>query len=245
MNPIYKISELSTLKSTKLLPLICKICETIFYREVKEIRKVIKGHPRIKLKYCNLKCYDEAKKNKVLVKCGYCESEFYRWLSQIRKSKSGKSFCSQSCSAIYNNINKTHGTRRSKFEIWIGKHLSNLYPNIEIYYNNRTLIDSELDVCIPNLKLAFEFNGIFHYKPIYGESKFNNIQKNDKLKIKNCLKKGIELNIINISEIKRFTVKEGEKYFKNISKIIDNKLLGIKQDLNLHPPESQSGALSY
>ena len=80
-----------------------------------------------------------------------------------------------SCAATYNNKNKTHGTRRSKLECFIEKKLSELYPDLTIHYNQKDTINSELDIYIPSFKLAFELNGIFHYEPIYGEEKLNQI----------------------------------------------------------------------
>lgn len=40
-----------------------------------------------------------------VVSCHICGKEVYRSRSQLRRSKSGKYFCSKSCSAIYRNSN--------------------------------------------------------------------------------------------------------------------------------------------
>ena len=78
------------------------------------------------------------------------------------------------------------------------------YPNLEIHYNRKDAINSELDIYIPELELAFELNGIFHYEPIYGAEKLQQIQNNDDRKFQACLEKGISLCIIDTSSLKYF-----------------------------------------
>ena len=86
-------------------------------------------------------------------------------------------FCSRSCSATFNNKNKTYGTRRSKLEVFLEKELIKLYPDLLFHFNRKDTINSELDIYIPSLKLAFELNGIFHYEPIYGDNKLSPLDK--------------------------------------------------------------------
>lgn len=133
-------------------------------------------------------------------------------------------FCSKSCAGTYNNKNKTHGTRVSKLEIWLQGKLDELYPNLEIHYNRKDTINSELDIYIPSLKLAFELNGVFHYEPIFGENKLSQIQNNDDRKFQACLELGIELCIIDSSQFKNFKEERAKKYL-NIIITIMNKLL--------------------
>lgn len=71
--------------------------------------------------------------------------------------------------------------------------------------------------------MAIEFNGIHHYKPIYGQSKLERIQKNDRQKIKSCQEKNIELYIYDISSIKCFTPKKGISYLEEITDLIYEK----------------------
>ena len=110
-----------------------------------------------------------------------------------------------SCAGTYNNTHKTHGTRRSKLEVWIEEQLTKLYPNLEIHFNQKDTINSELDIYIPSMKIAFELNGIFHYEPIFGEDQLNKIQNNDHRKFAACHEAGISLCVIDTS---------GQKYFK-------------------------------
>lgn len=176
---------------------------------------------RINCIYCCNKC--KYKHCKVKVRCTGCNKEIIKRKTEIKKSKSGNSFCSRSCSTTYNNKNKTNGTRRSKLEKYIEEQLTILYPNLEIIFNDKETISSELDIYIPSLKLAFELNGIFHYEPIYGEDKLNQIQNNDERKFQLCLKHGIELCIIDTSNQKYFKPKTSNKYLDIIIRIIKIK----------------------
>jgi hypothetical protein len=71
------------------------------------------------------------------------------------------------------------------------------------------------------MNLAFEINGIFHYKPIYGENKLKLTQLNDQKKIDACIKKRISLIVIDISSINHFNRKVGDPVVNYIIKIIE------------------------
>lgn len=141
----------------------------------------------------------------------------------FNKNKSKKFFCNSSCAASYNNRNKKFGIRRSKLEIWIEEELKKEY-SFEIIFNGKETINSELDIYIPSLSLAFELNGIFHYEPIYGEDKLKNIKNNDDRKFQACLEKNIELCIIDTSSAKVFKPERDRKYLDIVKKIINNKI---------------------
>lgn len=102
--------------------------------------------------------------------------------------------------------------------------LTKIYLNIQIDYNKKSAINSELDIYIPSLKLAIELNGIFHYKPIYGEKKFNQIKANDLIKKQECIKNNITLIIIDMSNYKLFKIKTAEPYLKIIQCLIGGLL---------------------
>lgn len=57
-------------------------------------------------------------------------------------------------------------------------------------YTNRTL---ELDMYNKELRLAFEYNGIQHYEPIYGQKRFNVSKRNDEEKNKLCIENNVRL----------------------------------------------------
>lgn len=75
----------------------------------------------------------------------------------------------------------------------------------------------EADIAIPELKLAIEWNGIVHFKPIYGRSKLARIRQKDAEKQKIANDKDINLIIIPDLVSTKSKVQEA---FVEISKII-------------------------
>jgi len=116
--------------------------------------------------------------------------------SEVKKSKSGNHFCSQSCAATHNNKLK-RASRRSKIEAKFCNLLIEAFPNLDILPNDKTMLDGlEADIVIPSLKLAIEWNGIVHFKPIYGQTKLDKIQNIDAKKLKIASNKNINLIVI-------------------------------------------------
>lgn len=204
--------------------LTCCVCEKEF--NVSNRQFVVKKS-RLKTQnqniYCSRHCSNEGsgRKPRVFVNCSSCGMSFDKLQSQIKKTKNN--FCSQSCAGTYSNANRTHGYRRSKLEVWLELELASLFPDLEFLFNKKETIQSELDIYIPELKLAFELNGIFHYEPIYGEDKLSKIQSNDNRKFQACLEKGIELCIIDTSGQKYFKPASSQKYLDIICQIIKIK----------------------
>lgn len=214
--------EFNNAKSKTKLSLKCEYCFKTFQREKKCIKYAL-NNPMKSPNFCSNKCKCNANITKQLVKCANCETEFLKRLSNIRSNKND--FCSLSCSASYNNKHKTSGNRRSKLEKYIEEHLTILLPNIEICYNKKDAIGSELDIYIPSLQLAFELNGIFHYEPIFGNKKLNQIVNGDVSKYNECIKHNIDLCIIDTSQQKYFKESTSIQYFTIISNIIKERLL--------------------
>jgi len=243
MKPLFDIKKLEQFSPHEKLPLECECCKNIFYSIKKEVKKVLNNHPTVKLKNCSLKCRNTLQRKTIITNCCVCNKNIIKLPKDIRKSKSGNIFCSRSCAAIYNNTHKTTGIRISKLELWLQTKLTEQYPNLEIHYNRKDTINSELDIYIPSLKLAFELNGIFHYEPIYGEDKLNQIQNNDNRKFQACLEQGIELCIIDTSQQKYFKENTSKKYFNIITKIISKNVkikLGCKDGTDPSSQDSQS-----
>jgi hypothetical protein len=162
-------------------------------------------------------------KKKQEVNCRNCNKQFEKTLNQIKKTLNH--FCCQSCSTTYNNKHKIIGNKRSKLEIWLEEQLTQLYPNINIHFNRKDAIGSELDIYIPSLNLAIELNGIFHYEPRYGTNKLGQIQNNDKSKSLACHEAKIDLCIIDTSKQKYVKPSTSQKYLDIIINIINERLL--------------------
>jgi len=202
----------------------CSVCNIEYQRYNSWYSSNLKNNPNKKW-YCSKKCEGKDKFVKVNVECKNCNKSFLKLPNQIKKSPNH--FCSRSCAATFNNQNKTHGTRRSKLEKWLEEKLSNIYPTLEIHYNKKDTINSELDIYIPSLKLAFELNGIFHYESIYGEEKLKQIKNNDNRKFQACLERGIELCIIDVSKLSYFKPDNAKKYLNIILEILNFKMVRV------------------
>jgi len=233
MKPLFTEEEFNNAKSEDKLPCECYYCKKQFFPYKKAIKHELKSNSGW-IKFCSIACHNRYKFGEsVLTKCSNCNKHIYKDPSQIKKSKTGNIFCSKSCAATYNNKHKIHGTRRSKLEIYLEKQLTLLYPSLEILYNNKETINSELDIYIPSFKLAFELNGIFHYEPIFGDEKLGKIQNNDERKFQACLENQIELVLIDVSSLGYFKPKNADKYLNIIINIINKKLGNSLQNLFL------------
>jgi hypothetical protein len=223
MKTLYTQEDFNSAKSQDKLPCECYQCNNIFYITKHRIFQSLNPNTRGKSKFCSLECKQKHSIKKQIVNCKNCNIEFEKSQSEIIKSTNH--FCSNSCSATYNNKNKTTGYRRSKLEIWLEEELTNLYPKLLIEYNNKTAIGSELDIYIPSLNLAIELNGIFHYEPIYGIDKLNQIKHNDKSKSLSCHEFKIDLCIIDTSQQKYVKPSTSKKYLDIITNIIKERII--------------------
>lgn len=222
MKPLYTKEQFKNSKSKDKLPCECYNCKNVFYTRKNLIKQNLDGNDKFNSnRFCSIKCSSEYRKTLQKLTCLNCNKEFEKILSQIKKSKNH--FCSHSCSATYNNVHKTHGTRRSKLEKYLKEKLPNLYPNLHIDFNKKDAINSELDIYIPSLKLAFELNGIFHYEPIFGDEKLNQTQNNDQRKFQACAEQNISLCIIDVSKQKYFKESTSQEFLNIIIDIINNK----------------------
>lgn len=226
--PLYTEQEFNIATGNDLLPCKCTICDSIFHKRKRVIQRISKSYANGNGKYCSPKCSGSNLSTLKTVECKQCKKVFQKRPSQITSN----SFCSQSCSATYNNTHKTHGTRRSKLEVWLEQQLLSLYPSLEFHFARKDAINSELDIYIPSLKLAFELNGIFHYEPIYGPEKLAQIQNNDDRKYQACIEHGIELCLVDVSSFIKFKPQGALKYLVGIQGIIDQKLLSCTDGRN-------------
>lgn len=219
MKPLYTPEEFKLAKSQDLLPIECYHCEKTFYLKKCEINRILLPNQPRQGNYCSKKCQSISQTTIKDVICNNCGIVFKKQINQIKKSSNH--FCSRSCAAKYNNTHKTKGNRRSKLEEYLEAELIKIYPNLEIHFNRKNTINSELDIYIPSLKLAFELNGIFHYEPIFGKNKLNQTTNNDNRKFQACLERGIELCIIDTSQQNYFKIETSQKYLNIICDVIN------------------------
>jgi hypothetical protein len=222
MIPLFTQEEYdSSLVSDKLM-CQCYYCGSPFKTTKREITYTIKGTKNT-AQFCSKKCQGANTRTKIQVNCANCNIKIEKIPAEIKKSKSNNHFCSKSCATTFNNKHKSTGTRRSKLEIYLEQQLPILYPNLEFHFNRKDAIDSELDIYIPSLSLAFELNGIFHYEPIYGSKKLDQIKNNDISKSKACIDNQIDLCIIDTSQFKHFKPLKAQKYVDIIVNIINQR----------------------
>lgn len=206
--------------------ILCYRCKKPFYKKTHLIKWHLNKNPNYNF-FCSHSCNSGFPPKKVT--CKNCNKEFFKQNCALNTKNN---FCTKSCSATYNNTHKLFGIRRSKLEIWLEDSLTKLYPKLRIHFNRKDTINSELDIYVPKLKLAFELNGIFHYEPIHGNDLLKKIKNNDNRKFQACLEKKIELCVIDTSGLMYFKEDKAKKYLDIITNII-NKKMGRGQDLNL------------
>ena len=206
-------------KHKDLVEIKCDCCFKIFPRIKKNLFKNNTLFSTIHL--CSKDCKQRFHNTWSLVECTHCRRSFSKRNTEIKNSKNN--FCTHTCSATYTNTHKSTGIKRSKLEIYLEHTLQKRYPTIDFLFNNKEAINSELDIYIPSLRIAFELNGIFHYEPIYGQEKLEQIKNNDTRKFQACLEQNIELCIIDVSHQNVFTKKSSEQFLTIICDIIDIK----------------------
>jgi hypothetical protein len=187
--------------------------------------KIFKSFHTYNKTFCNDKCKISYNRSFTVKEysCKVCNKLFTGYVKKTPK------FCGHSCAATHSNSHKTKGCRRSKLEMYLENTLIGLYPDIKFKFNCKKEINSELDIYIPELKLAFELNGIFHYEPIYGTDTLSKIQNNDNRKFQACLENNIELCIIDTSKQSYFKESTSKIYLDIIKQIIDNKIIHLSK----------------
>lgn len=202
---------------------ICGRCGKQCNIKVNTARKAIKNKTAL---YCSYYCAIEARSDKTFMtdQCGNCNKTVIRKCKEHRKSKSGKIFCNRSCSTTYRNKNKSFGIRRSKLECFLEHQIRAKWSDLLLDCNSKNAIGSELDFYFPELKVAIEINGIFHYEPIYGKDKLAQIKNNDDQKLYTCKSKGIKLYIIDSSSCSDMTKKNKDKFWNIIEQLLSSIL---------------------
>lgn len=230
MKLLISLDELDKMSSRQMCLLECECCNRPFMKNKHLVQAALKGNGR--LRFCSIRCRGNSQITIVQCRCRQCNERFGKRASEAKKGPNH--FCSSSCAATFNNTHKTKGTRRSKLEVWLEQELTKEYPLLEIHYMRKDAIDSELDIYVPSLGLAFELNGIFHYEPIYGQEKLIQIQNNDTRKYQACLERGIEICVIDSSGLKYFKADRAQRYLDIVTKLIDSKMVVLPRAAHGH-----------
>lgn len=128
----------------------------------------------------------------------------HTWEASITSRSRGRG-----CPMCSSSLNK------SKAEIEILEYISNKYSG-DVESNTRSIIKGELDIYIPDLSMAIEYNGIYYHSEAFRDSRYH------KNKVKACEEKGIQL--ISIWE-------DEYNYRKDIVlRMLDHKLNVSSQD---------------
>lgn len=221
MKPKFTQDEFNSAKPNDKLSCECYQCNKIFTKTRHEIQRILNPKHSDKGMYCSSECSAKNRANKKIIFCKQCNKKIERIPANIKRTKNN--FCSHSCSTIYSNSHKTFGYKRSKLEKYIEEQLIILYPSLIFDFNKTNTINSELDIYIPSLKLAFEINGIFHYEPVFGPEQLSKIQNNDQRKFQACIERGISFCTIDSSSLKHFKKDKADYFLQIIIDIINNK----------------------
>lgn len=115
-----------------------------------------------------------------IIHCNKCDLDFNISSQNFRNRIKYKTILCTNC----NNIGHYH---KSGFEIQLCDFINNNFINNIIFGDRKTINPLELDIYLPDLKLAFEFNGLYWHNELYKE---NNYHLN---KTELCEKQGIHL----------------------------------------------------
>jgi hypothetical protein len=169
----------------------CDYCGKEFYRNNGTAER-----KRTNASYCNLQCRADAYNRRLIVQCKWCGKDVTKIRAEYTASKTKNLFCNKSCACSYNNTQRRK-SRRSKSEKQLFDLLVKEFPAITFIPNDKTMLDGyEVDVGIPELNLAIEWNGVVHFLPIYGQEKLSKIQERDAAKIALAQQKAITLIVV-------------------------------------------------
>lgn len=205
-----------------LLTFTCPCCTTLFQIPECLYNQRIARNGRHYQPKCSIACLARSHIRSQEVECVYCARAFTKLAAQMRKTS--QHFCSRSCAASYNNCHKQHGSRRSTLEQFVEEQLQRQFPQLPFVCNGKTIIGSELDFYFPTLHLAIELNGIFHYKPIHGLRKFEQICNGDFQKTERCLDLGIVLHVVDASKYSHPIPKQLNHYWDVVKLLVTDRL---------------------
>jgi hypothetical protein len=164
--------------------------------------------------------YNKNKTNNYLnIFCKTCNTEFKILRQLLFKRKERKEILCLNCNPIFN------GTSLEQIELF--NYIKNLIPDLEVLENIDTIISPKhLDIYIPNLKIAFEYNGIYWHSEEYKDKNYHLDKTNS------CKNIGIDLIHIFSDDwiYKKDIVKS---IIKNRLGLTDNKIFARKCNIRL------------
>lgn len=181
----------------------------------------------------------ESKSSIYLLNCLVCGVDFSISKNNLNDRIRNRNTICLKCNPISN---------KSNYEKILFEYISGLYLG-EVVVNNRKLIGKELDIYLPNLKIAFEFNGIYWHSNIFKLDCYHYDKTNS------CLSVGISLihiwendfvnkreiifnkinNILNRSNVDISNCKISNISIDCVKDFIDNNSLYnyVKSDINI------------
>lgn len=207
----------------------CRFPHRHSIRNCKECNKGF--HPKsAKIEYCSHKCsVGKTRKQRetklVYLICKQCQKPFTK-IAYNHKQQPYK-FCSRQCSHKGRDIKVV---KQSQHEKLLYELLVKEFSILTIVHNDRTVFEGlEIDIWIPELKLAIEWNGPVHYKPIYGEQKLLQTQNKDTKK--QILAQKLDIRLIVIPQSGRMSNKKFQLIFENI-RVIIQELITLQEKLH-------------
>jgi hypothetical protein len=192
-------------------------CTAIHYGKLYRKNKVIKIKKEI------------VKKPLISKQCSFCSAPLLRSESDIKDSKTQTFFCNKSHKTQYLHKYQIVHKPRSRAEKHLAELIKTNFPSLDIQENIRTVLSNnlEIDIFIPSLKLCIELNGPVHYFPIWGVEKLQKVQNKDILKQIEINKLGLNLMVIDISNLNsnQKTIKFLDEYFvTHIKPILESEM---------------------
>lgn len=173
------------------------------------------------------------KESKIELQCKKCGITFMKHKCRIFPGKNH--YCSRACSDYKYQVNRFVRTRplpihkigrknkrRSYLEYYIEDMIKQIFPTMK-YYTNKRFDGFELDFYFPDLLLAVEINGPFHYFPIFGNDALSYVQRRDLRRIESCSSHHVDLRIIPVKESTQ-SIRKKEFYWLKFERIILGKL---------------------
>jgi len=221
--------EFENSKGKTNLDIKCKQCNCIFKRKKIDIIDYIR-YRKSGFLYCNRECASNGHQKRLNLICSTCGISFIRYAASARNKV--RVFCTNSCSAKYNNKNRVGGCNRSKAEIYLAGLIKQDFPNLVIEENNHKLLPSgyEIDILLPEIKFGIELNGPTHYLPIFGEELLVKAKLHDLTKAIEMQQLKYTLFVLDISRYGNFkkTIPFLDMEYKNnIAPFIQSTILNL------------------